>query len=88
LIFLNFFSPQPPFAGDSLKLNVDSLSYLALISGIVSEADYVFIPESPPPQDWARKLCDKLMQARPNLPPIQTHYHASKFKSWWILAIS
>jgi 6-phosphofructokinase 1 len=38
-------------------------SYLALISGIVSEADYVFIPESPPPQDWAEKLCFKLMQA-------------------------
>lgn len=39
-------------------------SYLALISGIVSEADYVFIPESPPPRDWQSKLCNKLVQAR------------------------
>jgi len=44
---------------------------LALISGIVSEADYVFIPESPPPQDWARKLCDKLMQASETQPKTQ-----------------
>lgn len=38
-------------------------SYLALVAGVVSEADYVFIPESPPPNDWAHKLCDKLTQA-------------------------
>lgn len=42
----------------------DFISYLALVTAIVSEADYVFIPESPPPNDWAKKLCDKLMQAR------------------------
>lgn len=53
------------FIFEFFLLNVLPLSYLALISGIISEADYVFIPESPPPSDWARKLCDKLMQARP-----------------------
>jgi len=34
--------------------------YLALIAGIVSEADFVFIPEWPPEADWQEKLCKKL----------------------------
>jgi len=38
--------------------------YLALVAATISEADYVFIPESPPPNDWAQKLCNKLTQAR------------------------
>lgn len=38
--------------------------YLALVAATISEADYVFIPESPPPNDWAVKLCNKLTQAR------------------------
>ena len=38
--------------------------YLALIAGIVSEADFVFIPEWPPESDWPDKLCQKLGQER------------------------
>lgn len=38
-------------------------SYLAVVSGVISEADYIFIPESPPPSDWPQRLCDKLIQA-------------------------
>lgn len=38
--------------------------YLSVVAGVVSEADYVFCPESPPPNDWPAKLCDKLNQAR------------------------
>lgn len=38
--------------------------YLAVVAGVISEADYVFIPESPPPVDWEAKLCTKLEQAR------------------------
>ena len=34
--------------------------YLALIAGIVSEADFVFIPEWPPEEDWPERLCTKL----------------------------
>ena len=34
--------------------------YLALIAGLVSEADYVFVPECPPEDDWQEKLCKKL----------------------------
>lgn len=34
--------------------------YLALVSGIVTEADFVFVPESPPEADWPEKLCKKL----------------------------
>lgn len=36
--------------------------YLALVAALTSEADYVFIPESPPPDDWQKRLCDKLEQ--------------------------
>ncbi|XP_046810543.1 ATP-dependent 6-phosphofructokinase isoform X1 [Lucilia cuprina] len=38
--------------------------YLPVVTGIISEADYVFCPESPPPHDWPEKLCDKLIQER------------------------
>jgi len=34
--------------------------YLALIAGLVSEADFVFLPEWPPEEDWPEKLCKKL----------------------------
>merc|ERR1719510_2543169 len=40
--------------------------YLALVAGIVSEADYVFIPESPPETNWPGKLCKKLREGREN----------------------
>ena len=34
--------------------------YLALVAGIVSEADFVFIPEWPPEVNWPDKMCRKL----------------------------
>lgn len=34
--------------------------YLALVAALASEADWVFIPESPPEDDWKEKLCKKL----------------------------
>ena len=34
--------------------------YLGLVAGIVTEADYVFVPECPPEEDWPDKLCKKL----------------------------
>ena len=38
--------------------------YLALVAGIVTEADWVFIPEWPPESNWKEKLCLKLEQER------------------------
>ncbi|XP_073993367.1 ATP-dependent 6-phosphofructokinase isoform X2 [Rhodnius prolixus] len=38
--------------------------YLALMAGMCSEADYFFIPEHPPAEDWQTKFCDKLVQER------------------------
>jgi len=38
--------------------------WLALMSGIASGADYVFIPERPPPVDWSRDLKEKLLKTR------------------------
>ena len=38
--------------------------YLALVAGLVSEADFVFIPEWPPEADWPDKMCQKLEQER------------------------
>lgn len=37
--------------------------YLALVTALSSEADFVFIPEAPPSTDWRDKLCFKLEQA-------------------------
>lgn len=45
-------------------LYVTYKSYLAVVSGVISEADYIFCPESPPPNDWPERLCNKLIQAR------------------------
>jgi len=38
--------------------------YLALVAGIVSEADFVFIPEWPPETNWPETMCDKLSVER------------------------
>lgn len=40
-------------------------SYLSVVAGIISEADYVFLPESPPQADWPDRLVLKLEQASP-----------------------
>lgn len=37
-------------------------SYLAVVTALTSEADYVFIPEDPVPNDWQISLCEKLTQ--------------------------
>lgn len=44
-------------------LGYNLFSYLSVVSGVISEADYIFIPESPPPYDWPQRLCNKLIQA-------------------------
>ncbi|WFD20213.1 6-phosphofructokinase [Malassezia caprae] len=38
--------------------------WLALMAGIASGADYVFIPERPPPDDWRHDLKEKLLKTR------------------------
>jgi 6-phosphofructokinase 1 len=38
--------------------------YLALVAAIVTEADFVFIPEWPPAVNWPEKLCKKLIEGR------------------------
>lgn len=47
---------------------------MAIVAGSVSEADYVFCPESPPPLDWQDKLCNKLIQAS------ESHWNPSSYK--------
>ena len=34
------------------------------VAGVVTEADYVFIPEWPPETNWPEKLCTKLAAGR------------------------
>ncbi|XP_041360944.1 ATP-dependent 6-phosphofructokinase-like [Gigantopelta aegis] len=38
--------------------------YLALVAALASEADWVFIPEWPPEDDWEDTLCNKLLTER------------------------
>ncbi|KAJ8959309.1 hypothetical protein NQ318_021995 [Aromia moschata] len=38
--------------------------YLALVAALTSEADYVFYTRIPPPDDWQKRLCQKLEQER------------------------
>ena len=41
--------------------------YLALITGLACAADWIFIPEQPPSDDWEEKLCQKLSSVSPLL---------------------
>ena len=38
--------------------------YLALVTALGSDADWVFIPESPPEVGWEDQLCSKLKDVR------------------------
>ncbi|CAG0887561.1 unnamed protein product [Darwinula stevensoni] len=38
--------------------------YLALVAGLASEADFIFIPEWPPDENWPEVMCKKLSQGR------------------------
>lgn len=38
--------------------------YLALVTGLACGADWIFIPENPPDDDWPEKMCAKLDNAR------------------------
>jgi len=38
--------------------------YLALVAGLTSEADFIFIPEFPPAEGWEQKLCSKIQTER------------------------
>lgn len=42
-----------------------SLSYLALVAALASEADWVLVPEWPPERGWEDVLCNKLAQVCP-----------------------
>ncbi|KMQ98444.1 6-phosphofructokinase-like isoform 2 protein [Lasius niger] len=50
--------------GILVRFTIYRYSYLALVAALCCEADYVFIPEWPPEQDWPNKLCKKLLQER------------------------
>lgn len=39
-------------------------SYLAIMAALACEADFVFIPEDPVPNNWPEKLCKKILQVR------------------------
>uniref|UniRef100_UPI003AAA9F10 ATP-dependent 6-phosphofructokinase, liver type isoform X5 n=1 Tax=Centroberyx gerrardi TaxID=166262 RepID=UPI003AAA9F10 len=38
--------------------------YLALVSALASGADWLFIPEAPPQDDWEDRMCDRLEGSR------------------------
>lgn len=48
----------------SLRAGTACCSYLALVAALASEADQVFIPEDPVPNNWVEKLCKRLQQVR------------------------
>jgi 6-phosphofructokinase 1 len=47
-----------------VEFNTLLFQYLALVAALASEADFCFIPEWPPPQNWREILCDKLSHTR------------------------
>ena len=45
--------------------------YLALVAGLASAADWVFLPEMPPEDDWQDRLCNKLSKVSLKLLPFE-----------------
>jgi len=43
-------------------VDVRFVRYLALVSALASEADWVLVPEWPPERGWEDVLCNKLAQ--------------------------
>ena len=59
--------------------------YLALVAGVVCEADFVFIPEWPPETDWkSRGLIQlkKIWLERTLKFSLEIPYTNKKFKNW------
>lgn len=52
--------------------------YLSLSGSIACEADFMFIPEFPPPHDWPEQICKKLISVMcgKDVACLQSHY-------WW-----
>ena len=46
--------------GQCCRFGMLNYRYLALMAGLASEADWVFIPEWPPQKGWEDNLCKKL----------------------------
>jgi Phosphofructokinase len=47
-----------------IKNHTNMHSYLAVVAGLCTEADYIFIPEDPAKVDWPKRICAQLKQAR------------------------
>jgi hypothetical protein len=60
--FFNILTPIGTKFFQPLKTQLHS--YLAVVAGLCSEADYIFIPEDPAKVDWPKRLCAQLSQAR------------------------
>lgn len=43
---------------------ITSIRYLAVVAGLCTEADAIFIPEDPANIDWKKRICEQLKQAR------------------------
>ena len=48
--------------------------YLALVSGLASGADWLFIPESPPEDGWEALRCERLGEVRGGVPMIPSPF--------------
>ena len=66
-------------------------SYLAVVAGLCSEADYIFIPEDPAKTDWQRRICEQLKQARESIvvdhPLIRLDFYFLLLNCWQIKII-
>lgn len=56
-LFESMFSHQRCFVMEVMGRHC---GYLALVAALGSDADWVFLPESPPEPGWEEQLCTKL----------------------------
>jgi 6-phosphofructokinase 1 len=55
--------------------------YLALMSGLATGADWVFLPESPPEDGWEAAMCDTIHAGRARPPPQRGHRGRGRHRS-------
>uniref|UniRef100_A0A8D3C4A9 6-phosphofructokinase n=1 Tax=Scophthalmus maximus TaxID=52904 RepID=A0A8D3C4A9_SCOMX len=65
-VFVNIYRlPKPEFCSDTAGTQVYlCCRYLALVTALSCGADWVFIPEMPPDDDWENHLCRRLTNQR------------------------
>lgn len=61
LLSLPYYFDHPAFHPLIQHPNILMCRYLSVSASLACEADFMFVPEFPPPHEWPDQLCKKLI---------------------------